>query len=52
MKELNGSIDIIPLPELNGKRMSGGMLLEADMDIDGSLAKTVLIVVHFKGRLE
>ena len=54
VKELNGDIDIVPLPELDGMRMSGsgvrgGMLLEGDMDIDGSLAKTVLIVVHFKG---
>ncbi|KAL9183314.1 hypothetical protein ACHAXT_005101 [Thalassiosira profunda] len=52
---LGGEVTIIPLPGLdtNGANGAGGkggtVLLEGDVDIDGSLAKTVLIVVRFGG---
>jgi len=48
--DLGGEVDILPLSDLeNDDDNNGVMLLEGDMDIDGSLAKTVLIVVRFDG---
>lgn len=48
VKALGGEIDIINLPTLD--KTDKDMLLDGDMDIDGSLASTVLILVQFKGR--
>lgn len=44
VKELGGEIAVIPLPP----PQSVGMM-EGDIDIDGSIAITVLIIVHFSG---
>lgn len=48
IKALGGEIGIINLPTLD--KNDKDVLLEGDMDIDGSLASTVLILVQFKGR--
>jgi hypothetical protein len=42
VKELGGDVSIVPLPALKSFGMTTG-----DLDIDGTLASTVLIVVHF-----
>ena len=58
VKNSGGRVEIIPMPDLKEEmRKMGGdndhhgftSLLgsESDVDIDGSLAKTVLIVVHY-----
>eukprot|EP00956_Cyclotella_meneghiniana_P008021 scaffold10683_cov94-Cyclotella_meneghiniana.AAC.5 len=47
VKELGGDVAIVPL---QGPAGSVG-LVEGDIDIDGSLASTLLIVVHFPGKL-
>ena len=55
IQELNGVVEIVNLPDelmdgsssSSGGNMSSKTVLEGDMDIDGSLAKTVLIVVRF-----
>jgi len=39
----------MPQPKNNGMAMNKSMLVESDVDIDGNLAKTVLIMVHFNG---
>ena len=52
---LGGEVTTIPMPGLdeNGANGAGGkggtVLLEGDVDIDGSLAKTVLLAVRFGG---
>ncbi|KAL7502717.1 hypothetical protein ACHAXN_000629 [Cyclotella atomus] len=43
VKELGGDIAILPLPVPQGR----AQMMESDIDINGSLASTVLIVVHF-----
>ena len=48
VKALGGEIDIVNLPTLD--KTDKNMLLEGDVDINGSLASTVLILVHFQGR--
>lgn len=45
VEELGGNVVILPLPQPEKK----SILVESDIDIDGTLAKTVLIVVHFDG---
>jgi len=47
VKEMGGQVVILPLPQ--PKAMDKSILVESDVDIDGNLAKTVLIVVHLKG---
>jgi len=55
VKGLGGEVRILPMPELGGNSSSramqnrGMMLLESDVDIDGSLCRSMLIVVHFRG---
>lgn len=59
VRSSGGEVCVLPMPDLeNGNdSMTGGSggandrmtLLESDVDIDGSLARTVLIVVHFDG---
>jgi hypothetical protein len=44
VKELGGEIAVIPLPVPRGR----AQMMESDIDINGSLASTVLIVVHFR----
>lgn len=46
VEELGGNVVILPLPQPESKK---SILVESDIDIDGTLAKTVLIVVHFDG---
>jgi len=48
VKALGGEIDIINLPTLD--KTDKDMLVEGDMDINGEMASTVLILVNFKGR--
>lgn len=47
IKELGGDVAIVPL---QGPAKNIG-IVEGDIDIDGSLASTLLIVVHFPGEL-
>merc|ERR1712194_253070 len=56
VRELGGEATMLPMPDLERCRDGLGrtgdsqrMLLESDLDIDGSLAETVLVVIHFKG---
>eukprot|EP00985_Skeletonema_marinoi_P006083 scaffold2641_cov133-Skeletonema_marinoi.AAC.8 len=51
VKEIGGQLVMLPMPQPknNGMAMNKSMLVESDVDIDGNLAKTVLIVVHFNG---
>jgi len=51
VKEIGGQVAIVPMPQPknNGMAMNKSMLVESDVDIDGNLAKTVLIVVQFNG---
>jgi len=52
VKEIGGQVAILPMPQPtnNGIAMTNrAMMVESDVDIDGNLAKTVLIVVHFNG---
>ena len=51
VKEMGGQVVILPIqqPKIDGMAMNKSMLVESDVDIDGNLAKTVLIVVHFNG---
>ena len=48
IKALGGEIDIVPLPTLD--KNDKDVLLEGDVDIDGKMASTVLILVNFKGK--
>ena len=65
VKELGGAVVVLPLSQPMQGNMNPGimdvmmkswikssMIVESDLDIDGSLAKTVLIIVHFNGRNE
>ena len=45
---MGGEIDIVPLPTLD--KNDKDVLLEGDVDIDGKMASTVLILVNFKGK--
>jgi hypothetical protein len=49
VEELGGNVVILPLPQPESDGMKKSILVESDIDIDGTLAKTVLIVVHFDG---
>jgi predicted nicotinamide N-methyase len=51
VKEMGGQVEILPMPQPknNGMTTNKSMLVESDVDIDGNLAKTVLIVVYLKG---
>ena len=51
VQEMGGEVVILPIPQPknNGIAMNKSVLVESDVDIDGNLAKTVLIVVHFNG---
>ena len=51
VKEMGGEVVIlsIPQPKNNGIATNKSVLVDSDVDIDGNLAKTVLIVVHFNG---
>lgn len=52
VEKLGGEVGTFPLPELEGagtSRGGGAALLEGDVDIDGSLCRSVLIVVRFRG---
>ena len=51
VQDMGGQVVILPLPQPNssGKALNKPILVESDVDIDGNLAKTVLIVVHFNG---
>jgi hypothetical protein len=46
IRELGGEVVILSMPRLE-ERNRGMKLLEGDVDINGELAETVLIVVHF-----
>eukprot|EP00804_Cyclotella_cryptica_P001413 CCRYP_003663-RA/>CCRYP_003663-RA protein AED:0.27 eAED:0.27 QI:369/1/1/1/0/0/2/64/396 len=47
VKELGGDVAIVPLPAPQSKMGVSGTVSSSDIDIDGSLANTVLIAVHF-----
>mmetsp|Transcript_8575 Transcript_8575/g.18647 ORF Transcript_8575/g.18647 Transcript_8575/m.18647 type:complete len:477 (+) Transcript_8575:60-1490(+) len=60
VKGLGGEVGILPMPELDSSSSSsssssramhnrGMLLLDSDVDIDGSLCRSMLIVVHFRG---
>ena len=51
VKEMGGEVVILPIPQPrnNGIATNKSVLVDSDVDIDGNLAKTVLIVVHFNG---
>jgi hypothetical protein len=49
VEELGGNVVVLPLPQPERNGMKKSILVESDIDIDGTLAKTVLIVVHFDG---
>ena len=51
LRDIGGRLTTVPLTQLenNGVPTKQSVLVESDVDMDGCLAKTVLIVVHFDG---
>ena len=51
IRNLGGQVEIFPMEDCVGFSSGGNIVLqslyESDIDIDGRLARTVLIVVHF-----
>ncbi|KAL7532366.1 hypothetical protein ACHAWF_004112 [Thalassiosira exigua] len=55
VEQVGGTIVMLPLSDSQdrpggmGRHQQPGILLEEDLDIDGNLAETILLVVHFGG---